>query len=178
MKIKIRIIGPCGSGKSYIAREISKKYGINYFELDNLVWNRNVENLKNSAHVRGSMLNEILEQDSWIIEGVHYKWGFESFRGSDLIFVIKPNQLVSQYRAVRRFIRTRLGLEQWNYKQSLKNLWIMLFDWNKGYYKHGFKNILDLTAEFAEKRIIIGDNREILKNIQERLVIQEGNDIT
>jgi adenylate kinase family enzyme len=170
MEIKIRIIGPCGSGKSYIARELSQRYGINCFELDNLVWNRNADNLKNPVHVRDSMLNEILKQESWIIEGVHYKWGVESFRRSDVIFVIRPHKLVGQYRVIRRFIRTRLGLEQWNYKQSLKNLWIMLFDWNKGFYKHGFKNIMDLTAEFAEKRITIRDNKEILKYVQERLV--------
>ncbi|QQZ64462.1 hypothetical protein JI735_14875 [Paenibacillus sonchi] len=34
-KIRIRIIGGCGSGKSYTARELSKRYGIPYFETDN-----------------------------------------------------------------------------------------------------------------------------------------------
>ncbi|WP_245237814.1 hypothetical protein [Paenibacillus etheri] len=34
--MKIRIVGGCGSGKSYIARELSKKYGVGYYETD--IW--------------------------------------------------------------------------------------------------------------------------------------------
>lgn len=47
LNIRIRIIGVCGSGKSYIARELSIKYGLPCYETDNFVWERGyVRNLR------------------------------------------------------------------------------------------------------------------------------------
>lgn len=75
--MKIRIIGPCGSGKTYIAKELSRKYNTPYYELDNLIWNRTEVQRRNSIEVRDALLMDILRKDSWIIEGVHYKWGMD-----------------------------------------------------------------------------------------------------
>ncbi|WP_438349986.1 hypothetical protein ACP8HI_04775 [Paenibacillus sp. FA6] len=167
MKIKIRIIGACGSGKSYIAKELSNKYGVNYYELDNLVWDRSAENLRYPIEVRDSMLDEILHKESWILEGVHYKWGQESFGEADLIFFLQPNRLFRDLRVIQRFIKTRVGLEQWNYKQSLKNLYQMLFIWNREYDQEGICQILEITNKFEVKRIIVKKNQEIFKHIEE-----------
>ncbi|AIQ15019.1 hypothetical protein PDUR_26450 [Paenibacillus durus] len=164
--MKIRIIGACGSGKTSIAKELSKRYGINYYETDNLVWERNADNRKNSIDVRDSMLNEILEEESWIIEGVHYKWGQDSFKKADLIFLLRPNKYLRDFRVIRRFVRTRLGFEQWNYKQTVKNLYTMIFEWNRSYDKKGIKDILELTDECSKKRVIIRDGKDIFKYIE------------
>jgi adenylate kinase family enzyme len=37
---RIHIIGSVGSGKTTLAKTISKKYNIKYYELDNVVWER------------------------------------------------------------------------------------------------------------------------------------------
>ncbi|WP_019639172.1 AAA family ATPase [Paenibacillus fonticola] len=166
MNIKIRIIGACGSGKSYIAKELSKNYGINYYELDNLVWDRSAENLRYPIEVRDSMLDAIIHKESWIVEGAHYKWGQESFRKADLIFILQPNRFIRDLRVIQRFIKTRIGLEEWNYKQSVKNLYQMLFIWNRSYDREGMNQVLEITDEFAEKRIIIKNNQEIIKRIE------------
>ena len=70
---------------------------------------------------------------------------------------------------VRRFFRTRVGLEKWNYKQSLKNLYVMIFEWNRGYDQEGFRTILELTDEFADKRIINSNTKKIKLHIEECL---------
>lgn len=165
--IKIRIIGACGSGKSYIAKLLSEKYDINYYELDNLVWDRSADQLRYPIEIRDSKLVEILRKESWIVEGVHYKWGQESFEKADYIFILKPNRMVRDSRVIRRFILTRMGIEQWNYKQSIKNLYEMLFIWNRGYDKDAIHRIMELTNKYAAKRIIIKDNQEILRFLQE-----------
>lgn len=165
--IKIRIIGACGSGKSYIAKLLSEKYDINYYELDNLVWDRSADQLRYPIEIRDSKLVEILRKESWIVEGVHYKWGQESFEKADYIFILKPNRMVRDSRVIRRFILTRMGIEQWNYKQSIKNLYEMLFIWNRGYDKDAIHRIMELTNKYAAKRIIIKDNQEILRYLQE-----------
>lgn len=38
--LKIDIIGSVASGKTTLAKRISKKYGIPYYEKDNIVWKR------------------------------------------------------------------------------------------------------------------------------------------
>lgn len=164
--IKIRIIGACGSGKSYIAKEISKRYGVNYYELDNLVWDRSEENLRFPIEIRDSNLMKIVNTEAWIIEGVHYKWGQESFKKADLIFIIQPNRFLRDYRVVKRFIKSRLGIEPWNYKQTLKNLYEMLFVWNKDFDKKNLKDIFEITEIYSEKRIAVKNNKEVLKYIQ------------
>jgi len=172
--LKIRIIGPCGSGKTYIAKELSRKYNTPYYELDNLVWNRTEVQRRNPVEVRDALLMDILRQDSWIIEGVHYKWGMDSFRQADIIVIIKPNKLTTQYRVVRRFIRTRLRVESSNYKQTLHNLYTMLFVWNKDYYSVSLPAIMNLTDVYSDKRVVIARNRDLHAIMEERLNNREG----
>jgi hypothetical protein len=45
----------------------------------------------------------VVNTESWIIEGVHHKWGQESFKKAELIFIIQPNKLLRDYRVIKRF---------------------------------------------------------------------------
>ena len=44
--MKIYIIGPCGSGKTTLAKELSKKLSIKNYELDKIVWNDSAGNIR------------------------------------------------------------------------------------------------------------------------------------
>lgn len=172
--IKIRIIGACGSGKSYIARELSKKYVIEHYELDNLVWDRSKPNERYPQELRDSKLNEIVHRESWIIEGVHHKWGQDSFREADVICIICPNKYQRDFRVVKRFIRTRLGMEPSNYKQTLKNLFQMLFVWNRAFDQENLKDIMKLTEQYAEKRVLLRNNDQIVEHIENLVQLERG----
>ena len=77
---KIHIIGEVGSGKTYLAGKLSQQLNINYYQLDNVVWRRGEESdTRNPKEVRDAILNDIVNQEKWIIEGVHYKWVQRSF---------------------------------------------------------------------------------------------------
>lgn len=167
--MKIRIIGACGSGKSHLARRLSKKSGTECYETDNLVWDRSAENLRYSVVERDAQLAEILDQPSWILEGAHYKWGEESFNMADVIIILTPNKLIRDCRVIARFIKTRLGLEQANYKQSFKNLVEMIFVWNRGYDQEGIHRILELTNHLSYKRVIVKNKKELETVIQKHL---------
>lgn len=164
---KIRIIGACGSGKSHLARELSRKYELECYETDNLVWDRNAENLRYPVEVREAKLAEILDQPSWILEGAHYKWGEESFRRADLIIILTPNKLLRDCRVITRFIKTRMGFEQANYRQSFKNLFEMIFVWNRGYDQEGIHRILEMTDRLSHKRVIVKNNKELKLTFQQ-----------
>jgi adenylate kinase family enzyme len=161
--MKIRIIGSCGSGKSSLSREISKHYGIPYYELDNIIWDRSTESLKYPEEIRNKTLKEIIVMESWIIEGVQFKdWTIESISQSDIIFILNPNVYIRDYRIIKRFIKSRTGIEPWNYKQSINNLIKMIVKWN-----HGFKleELLKETNKYQNKRHIVKNKQEILKII-------------
>ena len=90
---KIHIIGSTGSGKTYLAREISKRLHIPFFELDDIVWNGAVElSGKNSPEVRDKILEDIINKEQWIIEGVYHKWLGRSFEEADVIIFYHLDQ--------------------------------------------------------------------------------------
>ncbi|MFD2875515.1 hypothetical protein ACFTAO_05290 [Paenibacillus rhizoplanae] len=80
--------------------------------------------------------------------------------GSDF-FLIRPKAYIQDARVISRFMKTRLGLEQGNYKQSFKYLRVMLLDWNRGFRRKSIPAIMELTEEYRAKRIIVQHNLEI-----------------
>ena len=174
--MKIRIIGSCGSGKSYLSRNLSKKFMTPHYEIDNMIWDRSAGNRRYPEEERNSKFFSIVDSDSWIIEGVQYKWTDASFREADLILILNPNVFLRDYRIIKRFIRSRLGLETWNYKQSFQNLIKMIVKWN---HEYNLDEVFELTENYSNKRVEIKTKEEAIRHIQRYLeVTREGNDIT
>lgn len=64
---RVLIIGPCGAGKSTLARMLGPRLGLSVYHMDQLNWRPGwVESSKDAIHAR---LAEILEQDRWLIDG-------------------------------------------------------------------------------------------------------------
>ncbi|KIL51364.1 DNA topology modulation protein FlaR [Jeotgalibacillus alimentarius] len=70
-----------------MARKLSKKYQIPYYELDQVVRGRQGpkgERLRSDSE-RAELLKEILEQPDWVIEGVHNEeWTHDTFQHADV----------------------------------------------------------------------------------------------
>lgn len=132
------------------------------------MWDRSEPYLRYPIEVRDSKLAEILGGKSWIIEGAHFKWGQESFNKADLIFILTPNRFIRDFRVILRFIKTRIGVERSNYKQTLKNLFQMIFVWNRDYDKENLTEIMKLTDEYDHKRVIVKNNKEILQYLSKK----------
>lgn len=164
--MKIHIIGGAGSGKTYIAKIISDKYNLKSFDLDNIFWDNSLESygVKNPEDIRKRMLNEILDNKSWIIEGVYSSWLQESFKQADIIFVLKPNIYLQHYRVTVRFIKRKLGIMSNKKKETIKGL-IDLIKWNHGYNKK-MDMTVKLIKESNERVIVIKNNEEVLKYIE------------
>jgi adenylate kinase family enzyme len=165
---RIRIIGSCGSGKTTLARLISEETDIPYYQLDNIVWDRSEEVQKRFPEtIRDGKLNQIINSSSWVIEGVHIKWTQESFNNADLIIILIPNVFLRDYRIINRFIKTRIGLEESNYKQTFRNLFRMIYAWNHNYDMDG---VLKITEPYAHKRIFIKNSKDALKYIKQMML--------
>lgn len=156
---RIHIIGSVGSGKTTLAKEISSRLDIPYYELDNVVWIRHKSgDIKRTEKEREEYLNSILQTDSWIIEGVHNEeWVSNCFNSADLIIFLDTKYSIRTYRIIKRFLKQKLQLEKANYKPTLE-IFFKMFKWNR-YFEEVSK------VDFFNNYGIHKDKIEVIKNV-------------
>lgn len=149
--MKIHIIGGPGSGKSFLANNLSKELGIPHYDLDDLQWDNKSDSygVKRDPVEREEMLNQILKQDDWIIEGVYFKWCKQSFADADKIYVLDIPRYKYRYRIIRRFIRRKLRIEKGK-KETLKSLKALL-KWADQYYQEDMVEIRKILEPYSSK---------------------------
>jgi len=160
---KIHIIGSVGSGKTTLAKELSTKLNIPYYELDNVVWIRQISgDIRRTEQQKADYLNNIIHTKAWIIEGVHNEdWVAQSFLNADLIIFLDTNYFIRIYRIIKRFILQKLGLEKSNYKPSFA-IFIKMFKWNRHFEEIGKPNFYRKFGMYNDKLLVITSKREIL----------------
>ena len=161
---KIHIIGSVGSGKTTLARKLSKKYNIQYYELDNVVWERHKSgDIRRADEDRDKYLEQIVSTKRWIIEGVHSQhWVGTSFKNADLIIFLDTPYFVRAFRIINRYVRQLIGVESANYTPSFK-IFKDMFRWNRAFEKESKPKILKMIQEDKSISIIVKDNLEIDK---------------
>ncbi len=149
--MKIYIIGGSGSGKTYLADKLSEEHHIEHYDLDDLQWDNKAESygVKRNPEERQAMLQEILEKEEWIIEGVYYKWCKQCFADADQIYLLEVPRRTYRYRIIRRFLRRKLGLEKGK-KETLKSL-ISLLKWADSYQEKDMPEIKKLMEPYGDK---------------------------
>jgi hypothetical protein len=92
-KPRIHIIGGPGSGKSFVAAELSSRLGVATHDLDDLFWHRSASRygIRADPADRDRELAAIVAQDGWVIEGVYYGWLAPSFDAADIIIELTPS---------------------------------------------------------------------------------------
>jgi adenylate kinase family enzyme len=157
---KIHIIGSVGSGKTTLARTLSSKLDIPYYELDNVVWQRaKTGDSRRSEQERDEYLNQIIHSKSWIVEGVHHKWVLPSFQKSDLIIFLDTPLTKRRTRIIKRFFLQKIGAEKANYRPKL-TIFKKMFTWNAHFEQVSKPEILNLLQPFTNKLIVLKDNNE------------------
>ncbi len=163
--MKIRIIGCSGSGKTYLAKRLSEKYNIPSFDLDDIQWdnNQNLYGVKMPIEKRNQLLNDILQQPDWIIEGVYYAWVQKSFEDADVIYVLDMPKRLYRYRIIKRFIKRKAGLEKGK-KETLKSIYNLL-KWTNTFQNTNMKEIIKILEPHKEKVIYMKKKEEVYKII-------------
>lgn len=126
--MKIYIIGPVGSGKTTLAKKLSKKYSIKYHELDKIVWDDENGNIKRTDAEINKLFNKIIREENWIIEDVGRKKFEKGLEQCDKIYYINLNPITIYFRVTKRWIKQKLRLEKYNYKPTIKGL-IQMYKW-------------------------------------------------
>ena len=168
--MKIHIIGCSGSGKTYLAKALSKKYNIPHFDLDDIQWDNHSGSYdaKMPVEKRTELLNNILENDHWIIEGVYYAWVSKCFEDADKIFVLDIPKRIYIYRIIKRFIKRKLGLEKGK-KETLKSVYHLL-KWTNTFASNSMVEIKKILSAYPKKTVWLHSSKDVQKVIQEEKI--------
>ena len=166
--MKIHIIGCSGSGKTYLANALAKKYNIPHFDLDDIQWDNNAEGYgtKRPLEERNALLQEILNNNEWVIEGVYYASVQQSFDEADKIYVLDMPRYLYKSRIIIRSIKRKLGIQQGK-RETLKSVYNLL-KWTETFQNKNLKEIKTILEKYENKVIWLSskkDVREIIKAI-------------
>ena len=159
--MKIHIIGCSGSGKTYLANALSKKYTIPHFDLDDIQWDNNAKGYgkKRPLDERKALLQEILFNNEWIIEGVYYDWVQQSFDEADKIYVLNMPGYLYKSRIIMRSIKRKLGIQKGK-KETLKSVYNLL-KWTETFQNKNLKEIRSILDRYDNKVIWLSSKKDV-----------------
>ena len=140
--MKILIVGIVGSGKTTLAKKLSKLLNIKYYEIDSIVHD-DVKGKKRSKVEQKKIFSLINNDKDWIIEGTLRKHLFYLCDMADKIIYLDIPVRVRKVRIFIRFIKQKLGIEKCSYKVSFDML-KMMYKWTNDFEKdrEGFEKKL------------------------------------
>lgn len=150
--MKLLIIGPVASGKTYLARKLSKELNIKYFEIDSIVHD-DLNKVKRTVEEQNVIINKIdNENEEWILEGILRKNLNYLLDLADKIIYLEVPVKIRKRRILFRFIKQKLNIEKCNYKPTMEMLKLM-YKWT-----NDFEN---KREEF--EKILLKYNNKIIK---------------
>ena len=149
---KIYIIGPVGSGKTTLSSLLSKKYDIKKYELDKIVWDDD-RHIKHTDEEISNSFNKIIRNDSWIIEDVGRKKFIDGIRKADIVYYLDLPKITIYKRCISRWVKQKIGKEEYNIKPKIKNLFKML-GWANNDFKKKNEKIERIINNSKEYKIL------------------------
>ena len=148
---KIYIIGAPGSGKSYIARLLSLSLNVQAHELDHLYWDPNVNRYGIATDIitRTNMLNDILAEPAWIMEGIYHEWTEPCFEQAEVIVVLKTSVWLRHWRLIKRYFQHRRKSYKGK-RETFMDL-LRLLVWNHRYEKRELPQVQQAMSAHEDK---------------------------
>ncbi|MBQ2909842.1 MAG: AAA family ATPase [Bacilli bacterium] len=157
--MKILIVGIVASGKTTLARKLSKLLDIKHYEIDSVVHD-DINNVKRSEAEQKKIFKKIDKNSNWIIEGTLRKHLFYLCGMADKIIYLDIPVKVRKKRIFTRFVRQLFGIEKCNYTVNLKMLKLM-YKWTNDFEKE--KNSFEEKLfKYKDKIIVVKDDKLML----------------
>lgn len=158
-EIKLRLIGGPGCGKTYISQKLKKYLNITPLDLDKIFWKISKSGYleKNDRILRNKNLDLILNNNSWIIEGVYISpWTINTFEKSDYILILQVNKLTQIFRIIKRFILRKIT--KYRPKENFSDL-KNLISWSFK-YDQDLKEFINKN-NYSKKIVFIYDEKDL-----------------
>ena len=167
---KFLVIGSGGAGKSTFSKRLSEVFGIEVIHLDQLYWKPNW--VKTPKDEWEKIVEGLLKDDSWIMDGNFGGTREMRMRASDTIIFLDIPRRICLYRILKRSIiyggKTRPDMaEGCNERCDLE---FVLWVWN---YPNRAKPRIDaVLKEFQDEKMIIrlSSKKEVERFLTEDLI--------
>lgn len=155
---KIYIIGIVASGKTTLAKNLSKELNITYYELDCIVHHKTeTERYKRTPEQQLEVIKNIDSKGDWIIEGTYRESCHYLFDMADKIIFLDTPLLKRKYRIFLRYIKQQLKIEKCHYKSDFKMLRLM-YKWTNDFELN--------RTEFVKMLKIYKNKLSIITNVK------------
>jgi len=162
---RIYIIGPSGSGKSFLAKKLSNQLKIPAYDLDDIFWLKKPIK-KRPEQMWKPLLERISKKQKWIIEGIFHAWVESAIKKSDLIIWLDFPPRTLSWRLLTRHIKRKLKGSPYKIKDTL-----YLLKYSKKYSKKETNLYLNhkKLIKKVKTNLVIIKNKKQLNNLLEKL---------
>lgn len=155
---KISIIGISGSGKSTLAVKLGKILALPVHHIDYYFWQPNWVQRDKQELIK--QIDDIIKQDSWIIEGTYKQTLTNRFLHSDAVIWLNLSiDLAIQSITERRSQEERIGLPEYLTETDME--FNNLINHVKGYENTINKHITPLVKKYKKKVIELKTHAQI-----------------
>ncbi|MBP3964063.1 hypothetical protein [Paenibacillus lignilyticus] len=133
---KIFIVGIVASGKTTLAKRLSRTMNLPWYELDSIVHPATPEGrAKRTPAEQLEVIMDIDRDGTWIFEGTDRESYQCLYEMADIILFVDTPLWKRRIRIVVRFLKQNLGIESCNYKPDLKML-KMMYKWTQDFERN------------------------------------------
>lgn len=158
--MKILIVGSVASGKTTLAKIISNKSKVKYYEIDSIVHD-DLNKRRRTLEEQIDIINKINKSDNWIIEGTLRKKLYFLLDIADKVIYLDIPLNKRKIRIFTRYIKQKMGIEKCNYKPNI-NMLKMMYKWTNDFEKEK-TNFEEKINKYSEKLCILTD----IKNVED-----------
>jgi len=157
---KIYIVGIVASGKTTLAKKLSRELSVPWYELDCIVYEKlETGRYKRTPEEQMKVIHDIDKKGDWIFEGTYRKSYHGLFEMADKIIFLDIPLWKRKVRIFTRFIKQQIGVEKCHYKADFKMLRLM-YKWTSDFEKNRaeFENIL---KKYDDKLMVVYENKDV-----------------
>ena len=145
---KVIIIGCPGAGKSTFAKSLHTKTNLPLFHLDMLFWNNDKTHV--SRELFDQRLNDILNQERWIIDGNYSRTLETRFQACDTVFFLDMPTNVCL-----NGVKKRIGKSRDDMPWTEQEFDVEFKEWIIDFPKKELPKIYSLIEKYHDKKVVI-----------------------
>jgi len=159
---KILIVGGISSGKTTLAKKLSKFLNIKIYELDDIAYKKRATYEKQKPKIRDKKIKSIFKRNKWIIEGFYSRsWIYPIYKKADIVIILNIKTSLSKKRVIKRYLKRKLSFKKDKKHNKKFRAMIKLLKYVEEYPTKYFKLQKQVAKKFNKNVLILNSKKEI-----------------